>query len=457
MGQCKSLAKFKRVWYTKGMLNWEEFRGKRICVAVSGGSDSVALLHELKEYEHSRGYRLSAVHCEHGIRGEESVADMRFVQALCQRLEVPVYLFREDCIKRAKKNKESLETAARSFRYDSFETLLRENKADFIATAHHQNDEAETVLFRLARGASLAGMSAMKEKNGAFLRPFLFRSKRQILDYLQKKGISYREDSTNLQTDATRNKLRLEILPKLEEAIPGATGNIARFAQLAAEDDGLLYELSKGLLTAEEKGFTVAFSAQKSLFTRACLTAMKALALEKDYTAAHLEALFDLQRLERGARLHLPKDIRAERAEKGVRLYVYAKSELPPLPSEKIFSAEGFDGGRYEVKISSEPFEVVETGWKDLRLDVEKLPKGAVFRFRKEGDYITCFGGGTKSLKKLFNERKIPVEERGYLPLIAEEKGGRVYAVCGVEISEQVKVDEATKAVFYILLRKKEN
>ncbi len=457
MRRRKSLAKFKRVWYTKRMLNWEEFRGKRICVAISGGSDSVALLHELKERENACGYRLSAVHCEHGIRGEESVEDMRFVQSLCQRLEVPVYLFQEDCVERASKHKESLETAARNFRYDSFAALLRENKVDFIATAHHQNDEAETVLFRLARGSSLAGTSAMKERNGVFLRPFLTRSKRQILDYLQRKDIPYREDSTNFQTDATRNKLRLELLPKLEEVIPGAAGNIARFAFLAAEDDALLYELSETLLTSEEKGFTVAFSAKKPLFTRACLTAMKSLALEKDYTAAHLEAIFDLQKSERGARLHLPKNIRAEKTEKGVRLYVYEEEGLPPLPSEKIFDLEGFDGGRYEVKLSSEPFETVGTGWKNLRLDVEKLPKGAVFRFRKEGDHITCFGGSTKSLKKLFNERKIPVEERGYLPLIADANGGRVYAVCGVEISEQVKVDESTKAVFYILLRKKEN
>ncbi|MBP3423159.1 MAG: tRNA lysidine(34) synthetase TilS [Clostridia bacterium] len=433
----------------------KKYRGNKICVAVSGGSDSVALLHYLNALKKENGYSLSAVHCEHGIRGEDSLADMQFVKSLCEEWGVELYVFQEDCPARAKKEKESLETAARNFRYQSFRTLIREGKADFIATAHHKNDEAETVLFRLARGTSLGGMSAMKEENGYLLRPFLKWSKKDIHAYIQEHGLSFCEDKTNLETDATRNKIRLEVLPKLEEAVSGATENIARFASLAMEDDALLYELAEKLLERDEKDYYIAFSDKKPLFTRACLMAFKALGLEKDYTSAHLDAVFALQYAERGARLDLPKKIRAEKLLHAVCIYLSKEEEYAPLGEEKPFEIGVFNGGRYEVTVSKEEPTPQEDGWKTLRFDEEKLPKSAIFRFRREGDKIKAFSGDTKSLKKLFNEKKIPVRERGYIPLLAEKDGETVYAVCGVEISEKIKVDENTKNVVYISIRKR--
>ena len=126
-----------------------------------------------------------------------------------------------------------------------------------------------------------------------------------------------------------------------------------------------------------------------------------------------------------------------------------------PLPKETPFDVSGFDGGRYAVNVSFAPPTAEETEWKALRLDGETIPKNAGFRFRKEGDWINKFGGGTKSLKKLFNEKKTPVKEREFLPLIAEKDSGEVYAVCGVEIADGVKVTEETRSVLYITIRKK--
>ncbi len=434
------------------MLRLQNFQGKRICVAVSGGADSVALLHYLKAESEKSGYALIAVHCEHGIRGEESLRDMRFVQSLCREWEIPLELFTSDCVARAKNEKLSLETAARKFRYESFSALLREGKADYIATAHHLNDEAETVLFRLARGTALGGAAAMQPQTGKYLRPFLDSSKEEILEYVRKNGLSFVEDSTNLQTDATRNKIRLEILPKLEESVEGAARNIARFATLAKEDDELLYELSAPLLQEESEGITILFCDKKPLFTRACLTAMKKMGVEKDYASSHLQALFALQDSERGARLDLPK-LRAEKREKGVTLFFPEEEFFSPRTEEKKFDLNGFDGGRYEVNVFLSPPESEEA----LRFDLDKLPSDATFRFRREGDVLRKFGGLSKSLKKLFNEKKIPPKEREYLPLIASKESGRVYAVCGVEIAEEIKVDESTRQIVYISTRKKEN
>ena len=261
---CEILAKCEKVCYTYFML--KKYQGKVICVAVSGGEDSVALLHYLNALKTQCGYLLSAVHCEHGIRGEESLEDMRFVQRLCKEWGIPLYTFQEDCPARAKREKESLETAARNFRLECFSRLVREGKAYAIATAHHKNDEAETALFRLARGTSLGGMSAMKEESGYLLRPFLGWTKADITAYINANALAYREDKTNLELDATRNKIRLDILPKLEEYIPGATANIARFAMLAGEDDELLCELAKELLEEAEETFFVHFCGKKPLF-----------------------------------------------------------------------------------------------------------------------------------------------------------------------------------------------
>lgn len=415
--------------------------------------DSVAMLHYLCSQREKYGYFLSAVHCEHGIRGEASLADMRFVQRFCETLGVELFLFQENCVERSKREKESLETAARNFRYESFESLIKSGKADYIATAHHQLDEAETVLFRLARGTALSGVKGMEKERGWVIRPFLEWSKAEIEKYAAENRLEYRVDETNADTKYTRNKLRVEVLPKLEEAVPAAGKNIARFAAVAAEDDAFLYELAGGLIEERKGGYLVKFSEKKPLVTRACLMALKGLGVEKDYTSEHLDALFALQACERGAKLDLPKNVECVKKTDGLFFREKREEKRPEKPTEKPFSIDGFDGGRYEIIIVREPILLEETEWKVLRADLGKFPPKAMFRFRKDGDEMQVFGGGTKRLKKLLNERKIPAKEREWLPIIADNE--RVYAVCGVEISERVKVDAETREQIYIYLRKK--
>lgn len=433
----------------------ERLYGKRICVAVSGGGDSVALLHYLKAQSSHYGFSLSAVHCQHGIRGQASLDDKAFVVKLCSEWNIPLFLFDEDCLLRAKDKKESLETTARNFRRESFVSLIQEKKADYIATAHHLGDEAETILLHLARGAGLSGARGIQPQSEFYIRPFLAWSKEQILAYIGEHGLSYCTDESNFCLDATRNKIRLQVLPLLEEIIPSATENIAKFSQKALEDDTFLYTLSDKLITRQGDAYLLSFHDEKPLFYRATLTILKSLGLTQDYTTKHLESAYALQYLERGAKAHLPKNIRLEKMEKGI-LFTIQTEELTVTPNlaEKPFTLDGFDGGRYAVKIETFAEKETANGWRVLRFDKDKLPKDAVFRFRKDGDEIEKFGGGTKSLKKFFNERKIPVKERSYLPLIASSETGEVYAVCGVEIADKIKTTEDTKSVLYIVLQK---
>ena len=421
----------------------------KIAVAVSGGADSVALLDKLFCEAEARGWSLSIVHCEHGIRGKESLADADFVRALAEKYRLACKVFSEDCPALAKRLGVSLEVAAREFRYRCFEELLQGGEAEYIALAHHRDDGAETALFRLARGTSLGGVLGMTTVSGRYLRPLLDESKQEILQYLAKKGLSYREDSTNYERDATRNRIRLDVMPALEAAVPGAKDNLIAFGVRAKEDDEYLYTLAQKHLRCEppiadgDSGWRVDVDAPPPLFRRACLMAIRALGVEKDYTEQHLLALQGLGSLQTGAKVSLPQGIVAMRSYQSVCFYTPMEpKQLPPVP----FSYGKIAWGRYEITVSDTPIE----GEGVLRLDGEKIPPTACIRCREEGDSFHKFGGGRKSLKKYLIDKKVPQPIRDELPLIAD--GNEILAVLGVEISEQVKLTNESKKILYLAI-----
>ena len=193
--------------------------GMRILAGVSGGADSVCLLYALKEYRRRVPFSLKAVHVEHGIRGEESLEDARWVEALCREWEIPCRVVRRSVEQLAKEEKLSLEEAGRKARYDAFEEERLAWQADRTAVAHNRNDQAETVLFRLARGSGLTGLCGIRPVQGKIIRPLLFLSREEIEGILTERKIGWRTDRTNQETAYTRNRIRLEILPALEEQV----------------------------------------------------------------------------------------------------------------------------------------------------------------------------------------------------------------------------------------------
>lgn len=426
-------------------LNLAVYRDKRICVAVSGGGDSVALLHYFHAHASEYGITLSAVNCEHGIRGETSLSDSAFVKELCEQWNVPLFFFSADCPALAALRKTSVETAAREFRYEKFEKLLREKKTDIIATAHHQGDNAETVLFNLCRGASLTGAGGISERKG-FIRPLLNVSREEIVAYLRKNGLSYKHDETNDDEKITRNAIRLRVLPVLEEIIPSATAGIVRFSSLARADDELLYELAGSLITRFNGGIKVRFCDKKPLFSRACLIALKEAGVEKDYTAAHLDALYALQQANNGEKACMPAGITGIREYDGITFYRAKKRSEEELP----FALGTFclAGTSFSVTLC----EKREEGKRGKYVDLLKIPSSAVFRTRREGDVFTPFGGGKKKLKEYLIDKKIPQRERDELVLLAY--GKEILAIVGVEISDCLKTGE-TSAIAQILTKDK--
>ncbi|PWS27404.1 tRNA lysidine(34) synthetase TilS [Pedobacter yonginense] len=206
--------------------------GNRILLAVSGGKDSVLMLHLFKAI----GVEVGVAHCNFNLRADEAQRDENFVKMLAASLNLPFYVTQFDTKKYAQENKVSTQMAARSLRYQWFEEIRNEENYDFIALAQHQNDAVETVLINLTRGTGISGLHGILPKRARLIRPMLFLNRQEIDQLVDENDISYVEDSSNLSTNYTRNKIRLEVVPHLQEINPNLektfTENIARFAEI---------------------------------------------------------------------------------------------------------------------------------------------------------------------------------------------------------------------------------
>lgn len=417
------------------------YAGKRICVAISGGMDSVALLHALRDRSEEYRITLSALTCEHGIRGQASLRDLRFVQSLCADWEIPLHVFRADVPARAKESGRGIEEEGRVFRYACFREVLWQGEADLVATAHHRDDLAETVLFRLIRGTALGGLAAIAERDG-IVRPFLDVSKAEIEEYVRLNRLPYVTDESNADERYTRNFLRRRVLPALESVQSGAARHLTEFAERAKRDDEYLCELAQSRLRRAHEGIFLAVDTPLPLFTRACVIALKQLGVERDYTQRNIEGVFSLTTLQSGRRVQLPGGVTALREGKEILFYlpqgnVLKEDEIP------------FAVGRWQLggRTAEIGFERKEGA---LYADLDAFPADCVLRTRRQGDVFQPYGGSRKKLKEFLTDRKIPARIGCALPLIAS--GNEILAIFGVEISDRVKTTEQTRNPIYLSL-----
>ena len=459
------------------------WRGRRVCIALSGGGDSVALFDWCVRHAAANSITLSAVHVEHGIRGSASQQDAAFINTLCARACVPLFCFAEDVPALAAAWGTGLEEAGRRVRYARFCKLLAEDKADVVFTAHHAGDNAESVLLNLFRGASLAGAGGIRAflpaeelcarfapefltaRPGApvldppaapeFLsasvsasvaapslagkgvaRPMLALPKAEIEAYLAARALAWRTDESNADTSFARNFVRAAVLAPAKQRFPAAERHLYAFSRLAQEDEAFLSSLAAARLTRQEDGsFRIPQETPRPLFLRACARAFRALGAE-DASLSSFEAAASLIGARSGAERDLPCGVRAVREYGAVVLFRPAPAADYAYP----FAEGEFACGAYTVRIEAGGVPKKECGLvRPLCFDAAALPQGCLLRPRRAGDIFTKFGGGTKKLKDWLIDRKIPRRLRD-LPVIA--CGSTVYAVCGAEISEQVRPGE---------------
>ena len=236
--------KERRIPFTRSLMS----AGERVCVAVSGGADSVALLLALAEANRAKealGVVLSAVHVHHGLRGAEADADEAFVRELCEQLSVPLVVERVDVAARQAAEREGLEEAARELRYQVFRELMKSGEADLVATAHTLDDQAETVVMKLLRGAWTEGIGGIapvvesggKDRQPRIVRPMLGVRRAEVEAFLRERGQTWREDATNRDVSLTRNRVRHELMPVLRGFNPGVDVALARLAEIARDEE----------------------------------------------------------------------------------------------------------------------------------------------------------------------------------------------------------------------------
>jgi len=426
-------------------------RGDRVAVALSGGKDSVALFHALCMAEERLGIEVLAINVEHGIRGEASVADSEFVKELCDNARKRLLFYKVDAPAYAREKKIGTESAARVLRYGCFFKALGNGLCDKIATAHHLNDNTESVLLNVFRGSGLNGLKGISESSyqNKIIRPFLKVSREQIDEYVRKNNLKYVTDQTNFDNYYTRNFLRNEVIPLVKEKFPEVDKAVLRLGEIARETEEYLNKKADALICVDgdEQRVKIPENYREELpvLTRAIIKALKGVGLEKDYEQVHVNSVLALIESGAGATVNLPYGTMVDC---GYGELIFYK-ESPVLPFEFAFKEGVFDlpNGRLTIervciqemdKKEKVPFFSQKQREGVLFADVLLVPECAIIRNRREGDTIRKFGGGSKPLKEFLIDKKIERRARLSLPVCAI--GSEVLFVAGVEISSSVAV-----------------
>lgn len=401
---------------------------KTYALAVSGGIDSMTMLHIFSQMNPRPNFFVVTVN--HNLRKEAS-GDCTFVANYCKQLGVQCKIYNVDVPSYCKAMKVSEETGARLLRLGVLNSL----EVDRVCTAHHADDNAETVLMHLIRGSGANGSEGIRRESGKFLRPMLDMTRMDIVDYADKHNVPHVFDSTNTQVKFTRNFLRHKVIPLLCVLNENAPSNITRFAQNIGEDNSYLESLADIS--------PVKFSAGKAEIPSYLLLQPKPIAyrvLRKVFAAmnvwydiekTHFNAIIALADNFGGKQISLPFNMVA------INDYHQITVLKDAAPQQEVTFQIPFAKG-----ITATPFgQVMVLPTKGGQMfDANKIPPTAVFRTPQQGDVFCKFGGGTKRLNRYLIDKKIPARRRSQLLLVAD--GNNVLIICGVEISQQVKVEE---------------
>ena len=392
-----------------------ELAGKTVLCAVSGGRDSMALLHVLLELSGQEGFAVAVAHYNHNLR-ESAVRDELLVFEHCVMLGLPFYLGGGDVRAYAKTHGTSIEDAARTMRYAFLQDTARECGADYIATAHHRQDNAETLLLHLLRGSGLGGLGGIAPVRGNIIRPLLAVERAEIEEHIKKHNIPYAEDETNQDTAYTRNRLRHELLPLLEEIAPGSVRRIADTAQRLRADEEFLQQYCADILP---RGAEIPASLLRREHPAVATRLVRAAAREFDIelTAAQTGAVLAMRR---GACLSLGGGVRV--AHEGEKLRLFRLSEISE-PLELTVGEHRW--GAWRVSVYETGDEVAE----NERTVVLRAGSGEIEIAAWDGTGRLGVENGSRTVKRLLVDHRIGAAQREDCPAVYA--GGQLAAVFG--------------------------
>lgn len=446
--------------------------GDKVVLGLSGGADSVCLFFVLCALEKELLIQLQCVHVNHGIRKGEADKDQQFVEQLCKSKGKELHTFSFNAQLTARQRKISVEEAGREYRYSVFRKVMEESAYNKIATAHHQGDQAETILFHLCRGSSLTGLVGIEPIKDELIRPLLCVNKQEIEEWLRAQHISWRVDSTNLTADYMRNKIRLEILPILEREINSQAslhialcGESLREAKYYIEKKGeeaynrIAEESEERIILNLEKLKREEAVIQKQVLR---LTLVRLKRELKDITAKHYRSVLELIEKQVGRQIDLGKEIQAIRTYSSI--IVMRKKQIDRVQSHKINVAVG---GCYELPdhrgtISiGKPIDLSDLDEIEIKknpgnactkwIDYDRIKDILQLRTRKEGDYFLIGKENKKKkLKSYFIDEKIPQSERDQIWLLAD--GSHILWVIGYRMSSGCYITKGTRRAIKVQL-----
>ncbi len=407
-----------------------------VLAAVSGGADSVCMLHLLVRRARETGMRVCAAHYEHGIRGAESLRDAAFVERLCGSLGVPLVIEHGDVPAYAAEHRLGTEEAARKLRYKFLADAAARMDCRYIATAHNADDNAETMLFNLARGSGTRGLGGIPAQRDNIIRPLIAVTRAEIEAYLAENALDHVEDSTNAQDEYSRNLIRHAVMPPLRRINPGFAAAAARTAELLRQDEDYFDNAVRRFLDECFDGESVACAALTALHPAVSSRAVRAL-WGRSLDMAHVDAVLALAAGEGLGYADLPGG--RVRREQG-RIY-FKEPEKRTVTERALVAGELLDVPEAGLRLRT--FFSVYTGeiyglFKTYCLKCESIYGNVKCTGRQPGDRFSPAGRGcTKSLKSLFTERHMTQRQRDTTVVIRDDKG--IAAVVGFGTDERCK------------------
>ncbi|WP_281240024.1 tRNA lysidine(34) synthetase TilS [Flavobacterium praedii] len=417
---------------------------KKLLLAVSGGLDSMVLLHLFKELK----YEIAIAHCNFQLRGIESFGDQKFIQDYAEVHSIPIYVTQFDTIAFAKDYKLSTQVAARELRYNWFYELMDTENYDYVLTAHHADDNLETFLINLTRGTGLEGLTGIPEQNDKIIRPLLYFSRNEIDNYAKEQTISWREDSSNASDKYLRNKIRHHLIPVLKELNPSfitsflKTESYLQESLVMVEDAAIMVYQQ----VAKEDGDLIYFDLVKLLQLPNYKSYLYQWLKEFGFTA--WDDIYDLVKSQSGKQIFT----------NGFRLLKDRDSlVLVPIEDSEIEEDFYIDECQNEVKIPlnitfCKVSDISVATNKTIFVDADQLVFPLKIRKWKNGDIFIPFGmdGKSKKVSKLFKDEKLSLLEKENVWILCSNN--QIVWVIGIRADNRFRIADSTKNILKIEL-----